>query len=121
MVILGFGGRPPLSAKIQWPHLRRNERKRFLPFPPRYTFEGDRITHHIEVSWYQNWAGTDQIRLVKQRANRLTLSAGIALGQQPTGPRGSIVGTIRLVSRLCELPRDLRLLAKPEARGCVRD
>ena len=29
----------------------------------------------MEVSWFQNWVGTDQIRFVKQHGNRLTLTA----------------------------------------------
>jgi hypothetical protein len=84
-VILASGGRPPLSVEdsVAAPAAERAEAfSTFSAYAGRYTFEGDRITHHIDVSWYQNWVGTDQIRFVKQRGNRLTLSALSVNGQQ---------------------------------------
>ena len=39
----------------------------------RYTLEGERITHHIDISWNQVWNGTDQQRTVEIKDNHLTI------------------------------------------------
>ena len=41
----------------------------------RYTFHGDRVIHHVELSLFPNWVGTDQQRWVELTGDRLTLSA----------------------------------------------
>ena len=46
----------------------------YLSYAGRYTFLGDTILHHVEVSLFPNWIGTDQERLVDQSGDRLTLS-----------------------------------------------
>jgi hypothetical protein len=85
-VVLASGGRPPLSVEdsVAAPAAERAEAfSTFCAYAGRYTFEGDRITHHVEVSWFQNWVGTDQIRFVKRLGNRLTLSApSLSVGGQ---------------------------------------
>jgi hypothetical protein len=85
-VILASGGRPPLSIEdsVAAPAMERAEAfSTFSAYAGRYTFEGDRITHHIEIAWYQNWVGTDQIRFVEQQGNRLSLNApSLSIGGQ---------------------------------------
>jgi lipocalin-like protein len=39
-----------------------------------YSIEGDEIIHHVEISWNQNWSGTQQRRLVRFEQDRLSLS-----------------------------------------------
>ena len=39
-----------------------------------YSFDGKTVTHHIEVSWNENWTGTDQKRDVQLEGNRVTLT-----------------------------------------------
>ena len=39
----------------------------------RYTLEGERITHHIDISWNQVWNGTDQQRTDEIKDNHLTI------------------------------------------------
>jgi len=39
----------------------------------RYTLEGDKIIHHIDVSWNQTWNGTDQQRLIEVKDGHLTI------------------------------------------------
>jgi hypothetical protein len=41
----------------------------------RYSFHGDRVIHHVELSLFPNWVGTDQQRWVELAGDRLTLSA----------------------------------------------
>lgn len=39
-----------------------------------YSFDGKTVTHHIEVSWNENWTGTEQQRDVQIDGNRLILT-----------------------------------------------
>jgi hypothetical protein len=39
-----------------------------------YTLEGDKVTHHMDVSWNEAWTGTDVVRLYKLEANTLTIT-----------------------------------------------
>jgi hypothetical protein len=45
-----------------------------IAYAGRYTFDGEKITHHIDISWNQAWNGTDQWRYVEAKNNRLTLT-----------------------------------------------
>jgi hypothetical protein len=47
----------------------------FVAYAGRYTFHGDRVVHHVELSLFPNWVGTDQERSVERTEDRLTLSA----------------------------------------------
>ena len=47
----------------------------FVAYAGRYTFHGDRVIHHVELSLFPNWVGTDQERWVELAEDRLTLSA----------------------------------------------
>ncbi len=40
-----------------------------------YTVGMHRITHQVEVSWLENWVGTDRIRFVRLEGDLLTLSS----------------------------------------------
>jgi hypothetical protein len=46
----------------------------YLSYCGRYSFEGDKVVHHVEMSLFPNWIGVDQERLVDLRRSRLTLS-----------------------------------------------
>jgi hypothetical protein len=47
----------------------------FVAYAGRYSFLGDRVIHHVELSLFPNWVGSDQERWVELAENRLTLSA----------------------------------------------
>jgi Lipocalin-like domain len=47
----------------------------FVAYAGRYSFHGDRVVHHVELSLFPNWVGTDQERSVELAGDRLTLSA----------------------------------------------
>jgi Lipocalin-like domain len=47
----------------------------FVAYAGRYTFHGDRVIHHVELSLFPNWVGSDQERWVELAEDRLTLSA----------------------------------------------
>jgi Lipocalin-like domain len=47
----------------------------FVAYAGRYTFHGDRVIHHVELSLFPNWVGSDQERWVELVGDRLILSA----------------------------------------------
>ncbi len=46
----------------------------YVSYCGRYDLQGDVVFHHVELSLFPNWVGTEQERLVELRGNRLTLS-----------------------------------------------
>src|SRR5712671_1062976 len=40
----------------------------------RYTVEGEKVVHHVDVSWNESWTGTDQVRFFKLEGDRLTIT-----------------------------------------------
>jgi hypothetical protein len=47
--------------------------KTYLSYCGRYTLSGDTVTHHVEMSMFPNWIGSEQRRSVKLRDGRLVL------------------------------------------------
>jgi Lipocalin-like domain len=47
----------------------------YVAYAGRYSFHGDRVIHHVELSLFPNWVGTDQQRSVELSGDRLILSA----------------------------------------------
>ena len=43
-----------------------------------YTFDAEKVIHHVDISWYQNWTGTDQVRFYKLDGNMLTITSALA-------------------------------------------
>jgi hypothetical protein len=76
--IVASSGRQPLSVAdtAAAPAAERAEAfTTFTAYAGRFTFEGDRVIHHVEVSLFQNWEDTDQIRFARLHGSRLTLTA----------------------------------------------
>jgi hypothetical protein len=46
----------------------------YLSYAGRYTFDGDRVHHHVEVSLFPDWVGDDQERLIDWIDGDLVLS-----------------------------------------------
>lgn len=42
-----------------------------------YSIEGDKVIHHVDISWNEVWTGTDQVRLFDVKGSILTLSTHI--------------------------------------------
>jgi lipocalin-like protein len=60
----------------------------FVAYAGRYRFHGDRVIHHVELSLFPNWVGSDQQRWLQLAGDRLTLSASPLLlaGTQQVPP-----------------------------------
>jgi len=40
-----------------------------------YTIEGDKVSHHVDVSWNEAWTGTTQVRQFRIDGNTLQIRA----------------------------------------------
>ena len=43
-----------------------------------YTADGEKVVHHVDVSWNQSWTGTDLVRFYKLNGNTLTITTAPA-------------------------------------------
>jgi len=76
MAIITKGGRKPLSVlRVSAPASERAEAfSSMTAYAGRYTVDGDKVVHHVEVASIQNFVGTDMVRtLVKLEGKRVTL------------------------------------------------
>ena len=73
--MISNGGRKPLSAdRIAAPAAERAEAfATFFGYAGRYSFNGDRIVHHVEIASVPNWVNTDLVRVVTVQGDRITL------------------------------------------------
>ena len=39
-----------------------------------FTVDGSTVTHHVDISWNENWTGTNQVRNVRLEGDRLYIS-----------------------------------------------
>ena len=58
----------------------------YISYSGKYTFEGDRVLHHVEVSFIPNRVGTTQVRNLTLSGNTVTLRTPAMLinGEQQT-------------------------------------
>jgi len=52
-----------------------------------FTVDGNTVTHHVDISWNENWTGSDQVRNVRLEGDRLYISTN----PQSSGLDGKIV------------------------------
>jgi Lipocalin-like domain len=72
MVIIVFSNRPRPESLDKMNDQQRAELFRtMIPFGGTYTFQGDRIEHHINISSNELWTGTTMIRDIKKEGDRL--------------------------------------------------
>jgi hypothetical protein len=48
--------------------------KTMLAYGGTYTFDGKELKIKVDISWNENWSGTEQVRFAKLEGNRLELS-----------------------------------------------
>jgi hypothetical protein len=48
--------------------------KTMISYGGTFSFDGKVVTHHVDISWNENWTGTDQIRNVKLEGRRLYIT-----------------------------------------------
>jgi hypothetical protein len=76
-VLISHGGRRPLSGGGG--ALAQEEQaeafRTFFAYAGRYTFGGDKVTHHLEISSIQNYVERDLVRSVKFQGDQIILVA----------------------------------------------
>jgi hypothetical protein len=71
--LISYDGRKPLAYGGGSPEEQAEAFKTFLAYAGRYTFNGDKVIHHVEVSSIQNYVDKDLVRNVKFKGDQITL------------------------------------------------
>ena len=73
--LISYGGRKLLSGGGGTLGLEEQAEafKTFLAYAGRYTLNGEKVTHHIEISSIQNYVDRDLVRSVRFADDRVTL------------------------------------------------
>ena len=53
---------------------RINLHKYMVAYSGRYTVEGNKVVHHVDVSWNEDFTGLHLVRFVKVEGDRLTIT-----------------------------------------------
>ena len=48
-----------------------------LAYAGTFSFDGEVVTHHVDISWNNNWTGTNQVRNVRLEGNRLYITTNV--------------------------------------------
>jgi hypothetical protein len=71
--MISYDGRKSLSAGGGNREEQAEAFKTFPAYAGHYVFNGNKVTHHVEVSSIQNYVGKDLVRTVKFRGDQITL------------------------------------------------
>jgi hypothetical protein len=88
MAIITYGGRKPLSVSDHVaapPEERAQAFVSMIAYAGRYSYDGDKVTHHVEAASVENWVHTDLVRTAKLQGNRLVLRTPPMLIDGATG------------------------------------
>ena len=55
-----------------------------IAYAGKFTVDGDKVTHHVDISWNENWTGTNQLRNVRLEGRKLYIRGDA----QPSGSDG---------------------------------
>jgi hypothetical protein len=53
---------------------RIHHHKEMVSYTGRYTIEGNKVVHHVDVAWNEAWIGTDLVRSFTISGDRLTIT-----------------------------------------------
>jgi hypothetical protein len=75
MVVFLSVGNPKKPASFPFTDAERAEIHKgiFGAYAGRYSVEGTKVTHHIEVSWRPDWIGDNQVRYLEIDGSKLTI------------------------------------------------
>ncbi len=71
--LISYGGRKALSVGGGDLEEQAEAFKTFLAYTGRYTFNGDKVIHHVEISSIQNYVGRDLVRDIKFQGDQMRL------------------------------------------------
>jgi hypothetical protein len=73
-VVITEGGRKPLAGDVATESEAAALFRAAMAYAGTYTYQGDRVLHHIETATMITWSGQTQTRLVHLEGRRLRLS-----------------------------------------------
>lgn len=77
MALLLRGERPRPESMAAITEAERAELHRtMLAYGGTFTFDGRRVTHHVDISWNEVWTGTSMVREVSREGARLVYRMG---------------------------------------------
>ena len=71
--LISYDGRKSLSIGGGSLEEQAEAFKTFLAYAGRYTFHGEQVTHHVEISSIQNYVDRDLVRYVKLQGDQIIL------------------------------------------------
>ena len=74
--IITWDNRPSPNDVVPTDEERVRLYRTMISYAGTYTVDAEKVIHHVDISWNQNWTGTDQVRFYKLDGN--TLSCGEA-------------------------------------------
>ncbi len=75
--MISYGGRKRLSSSdsLSAPVEEQAEAfSTFIAYAGRYTLDGDKVIHHVEIASIQDWVNTDLIRSIRFEGERIVLA-----------------------------------------------
>ena len=80
--MISYGGRKHLSSSdsvLAAVEEQAEAFRTFVAYAGRYTLDGDKVIHHVEISSIQDWVGMDLIRSIKFAGERIVLATSPTL------------------------------------------
>lgn len=78
LVLITAEQRPHISDLALMTEPERNALfKTMLAYGGKYDFDGKELKINVDISWNENWSGTQQVRFAKIEGNRLELSTPV--------------------------------------------
>jgi len=72
-ILITYDGRPkPESIETMTDPQRADLHRTMTAYGGTYSFDGAKVTQHIDLSWNEVWAGTTNIREVQRNGDRVT-------------------------------------------------
>ncbi len=73
--IIASDGRPRHAPTAELSYAQRAELfDTIYAYGGTFSFNGNTVTHHVDISWNESWNGTDQVRRVKLEGDKLYIS-----------------------------------------------
>jgi hypothetical protein len=76
--ILVTNSRPKPAAPVPTDNEKIELFGTIIAYAGRYSVEGDKVIHDVDVSWNQLWTGTRQVRFFRLEGTRLTITTAVA-------------------------------------------
>jgi hypothetical protein len=88
---LSPGIRPSPNDVVPTDEERVRLYRTMISYAGTYTVNAEKVVHHVDISWNQNWTGTDQVRFYKLEGNTLTITSTPADGREGREGRSILV------------------------------